>query len=178
LTGRVLYVIACAAPPTRDVAVLVRLAQRAGWDTCAILTPRARAFTDEAELEALTGHPVRHEYKRPEEPDVLPDPHAMIVAPATFNTINKWALGIADTLALGLLTEAIGTGVPLVALPSLNAAQARHPAFQWSVERLRVSGVRVLLGDDGFQPGEPGAGEALVSRFPWHRALQALETPG
>ena len=66
----------------------------------------------------------------------------MIVAPATFNTINKWAAGISDTLALGLLTEAIGKGLPLVALPFLNVAQARHPAFARSVEQLRQAGVR------------------------------------
>jgi Flavoprotein len=39
---------------------------------------------------------------------VVVSPDAIIVAPATFNTINKWAVGISDTLALGLLTEAIG----------------------------------------------------------------------
>ena len=44
----------------------------------------------------------------------------MIVAPATFNTINKWAAGISDTLALGLLTEAIGKKIPVVALPFTN----------------------------------------------------------
>ena len=32
-----------------------------------------------------------------------PPPTALLVGPATFNTINKWAAGIADTLALGLL---------------------------------------------------------------------------
>ena len=31
---------------------------------------------------------------------MLPEPDAIIVAPATFNTINKWAAGIADTLRL------------------------------------------------------------------------------
>jgi flavoprotein len=35
-----------------------------------------------------------------------------VVAPATFNTINKWAQGISDTLALGLLNEATGLGLP------------------------------------------------------------------
>jgi hypothetical protein len=38
----------------------------------------------------------------PADPDILPDPDAMIVAPATANTINKWAAGISDTLPLAL----------------------------------------------------------------------------
>jgi hypothetical protein len=61
--------------------------------------------TDSAELARLTGHPVRSEYKHPDEPDVLPPPDAIVVAPATTNTTIKWAAGISDTLALGLLVE-------------------------------------------------------------------------
>jgi phosphopantothenoylcysteine decarboxylase len=80
-------------------------------------------------LSVCTGHPVRHDDKLPGKPDVLPEPDAIIVAPATSNTINKWAAGIADTLALGLLCEATGKGLPVVVLPYLNAAQGEHPAL-------------------------------------------------
>ncbi len=76
-----------------------------------------RRFIDIPALEQLTGHPVRSEYKQPCEPDVLPAPDALIVAPVTCNTINKWAAGISDTLVLGLLVEAIGLKLPLVAMP-------------------------------------------------------------
>ena len=100
---RVLYVIACAAPPAAEVSRLVSLAQQRGWDVCALTTPSARRFTDVPALERQTGHPVRSEYKNPGDPDVLPDPDAVIVAPATVNTVNKWAAGICDTLALGIL---------------------------------------------------------------------------
>jgi hypothetical protein len=117
---------------------------------------------------------VRHHYKRPEEPDVLPPPDAIVVAPATFNTLNKWALGIADNLALGLLTEAIGKGLPVAAMPFFNAAQARHPALTGSVERLRACGVRVLLGPDGFEPQAPGSGGDLAATFPWQLALDSV----
>lgn len=49
---------------------------------------------------------MRFQYKHPDEPDVLPPADAFVVAPATFNTIDKWAQDISDTLALGLLNEA------------------------------------------------------------------------
>jgi len=64
------------------------------------VTPQASKFVDLALLEQLTGYAVRSDYKRPEEPDVLPRTDAIVVFPATFNTLNKWALGISDTLAL------------------------------------------------------------------------------
>jgi Flavoprotein len=89
---------------------------------CLIATPRAFQWLDVPGLSGRTGHPVRHNYKLPGEPDVLPEPDAIIVAPATFNTLNKWAAGIADTLALGLLCEATRRDLPVVVLPYLNAA--------------------------------------------------------
>jgi flavoprotein len=58
-----------------------------------------------------------------------PPPDAMVVAPATFNTICKWAHGSSDTLALGLLNESIGLGLPVVAVPNPSTALARRPAF-------------------------------------------------
>jgi phosphopantothenoylcysteine synthetase/decarboxylase len=175
VTDPTLYVIVCAAPPARDAQTLVDLAQRAGWDVCVVATPMATRFIDAAALEACTRHPVRADYKRFGEPDVLPPADAMIVAPATFNTINKWAAGISDTLVLGLLTEAIGKRLPVVAMPFLNEAQAQHPAFESSVERLRRCGISVLYGGDMPPPHAPGGGNDRASSFPWHMALAAVD---
>jgi phosphopantothenoylcysteine synthetase/decarboxylase len=122
----------------------------------------------------LTGHPVRSWFKNPGEPDVLPEADAVIVAPATVNTVNKWAAGIADTLPLGLIVEAIGKGLPIVAMPYTNEAMAAHPAFGESLRRLAAWGVTVLWGDDVMKTFAPNTGEALVDEFPWHLALAAL----
>ncbi len=171
----VLYVIACAAPPAAAVGQLVSLAQRRGWDVCVLTTPSARRFTDTGALERQTGHPVRSEYKNPGEPDVLPDPDAVIVAPATVNTINKWAAGICDTLALGILVEAIGKRLPVVALPSTNEAHAAHPAFTENIGKLRSWGVSVLFGADVHPLAGPGADDSEPGTFPWAATLDALQ---
>ncbi|WP_432932902.1 flavoprotein [Microbispora sp. CA-135349] len=107
----VLYVIACGGRPAGDLPSFVQRLQADGWTVCVIATPSATKFVDAERLGKLTGYPVRHDYKRPEEPDVLPAADAMAVVPATFNTTNKWAQGISDTLALGLLNEALGLGL-------------------------------------------------------------------
>jgi len=168
----VLYVIACAAGPAGNVDVLVRQAQDEGWTVCVIATPNARTFLDMPALEQLTSRPVRVENRAPGETSPLPPPDAMLVAPATFNTINKWAAGVSDTLALGLINEAIGLGIPVVAMPFVNSALAAHPAFASSVDRLRAAGVDVLFG-----PGEPhpaGGGGPFAEAFAWHLGLVAL----
>ena len=170
---QVLYIVTCAAPPALDVHVLIDLAQQDGWDVCLIATPRAFQWINVARLSEQTGHPVRYDYKLPGEPDVLPEPDAIIVAPATFNTLNKWAAGIADTLALGLLCEAIGKGLAVVVLPYLNAAQAEHPALAESIDRLRRCGVRVLFGPDVLPLHRPRQGKR--DQFPWHLTLPAIK---
>lgn len=161
----VLYVVGCGARPSADLPDFVEWARGQGWDACVILTPSALKFADPARLAVLTGHPVRADYKRPEEPDVLPPADAFAVAPCTFNTANKWAAGISDTLALGLLNEGLSSGAPIAAVPNPNVTLARHPAFGRSVEFLRGCGVRVLFDPDRYRL--PDGGNDPRAIFPW-----------
>jgi Flavoprotein len=163
---RVLYIVAGGAEPVVGISALVDAARRRGWDTCLVLTPTAARWLD-GDLPGLagqTGHPVRSAYKLPGEEDVLPPADAMLIAPATFNMINQWAAGLSETLALGLINEAIGLGIPLVTVPWVNGPLSRHPALAASYDRLRQAGVQVLE----LEP-DPAGGE-----FPWGRALDAL----
>ncbi len=176
-TRPVLYVIACGAYPAGQLPAFVRFAQDQRWDVCVVATPAGAKFVDVRNLAGLTGHPVRTSYKRPEEPDVLPPPDAFIVAPATFNTINKWALGISDTLALGLLNEATGLRLPIAAFPWPNAALASHPVFQRSVGVLREWGVMIMfdparLPQPAGRPAMPPPGEP--AEFPWEQVRAGL----
>ncbi|MGV9808890.1 flavoprotein [Micromonospora chersina] len=171
---RVLYVIACGSPLARHVGLLVDLAQQEGWQVCVVTTPDGAKFVDRTALARQTGHPVRTHYKNPGDPDVLPPADAMLVCPATVNTVNKWAVGIADTLALGLLVEGQGLGVPIAAVPYTNVAMAAHPAFRASLARLREWGVRVVFGDHVVPLHPPGTGERHLDAFPWGAGLAAL----
>jgi hypothetical protein len=127
-----------------------------------------------AVVETLTGHPVRSQYANPVAPrSLIPD--AILVAPATYNTINKWALGISDTYALGVLAETTGIGVPTIVLPFVNSALAGRAPFQRSVESLRAEGVRILLGPGGFEPHAPRTGGDLIGSYPWYLGLDEAE---
>ncbi|WP_020117138.1 flavoprotein [Streptomyces canus] len=137
-----LYVVVCAAGIAAGVGKLITAAQEREWHVGVIATPTAmNGFFDTA---------------------------AVVVAPATFNTINKWAAGIADTLAVGTLCEVVGRGVPVGVLTCVSDDLARHPAYQDSLIRLRGMGVRF-----GY-PYQGAEGE----EFEWERALDLVEPQG
>ncbi|MFF3750428.1 flavoprotein [Streptomyces sp. NPDC002018] len=164
-----LYVVVCAAGIAGDVTTLIAAAQERQWDVGVIATPRGLTFIDTEEITARTGYPIRSAWRSPGDPRPLPPPDAIAVAPATFNTINKWAAGISDTLAVGILCEAYGMGVPTAVLPCLNAAQAAHPAYRRSLDRLRE--MNVLIGTR--TPHQPGSPDVAAS-FDWEEALTLL----
>jgi hypothetical protein len=173
MANRVLYLLGSAAPPVLDVGVVVDRARAAGWDVCLGLTPTAARWLEDQlpALERLTGHPVRSRYKLPAEPDVWPPADVALVAPATFNTLNQWALGITEKFVVGFVAEGVGRGIPTVAMPCVNEAFVRHVQFGRSIEALRTMGVHVLYGEGGFVPNPPGQGRPEA--YPWHLALDA-----
>jgi hypothetical protein len=144
----ILYVIACgSSSATRIVDPFVVQAQAIGWEVCVITTPMGRKFLNMPRIAELTGHPVRFEYKEPDEPDLLPQADVLVVYPATFRTINNWAHGNSETLAVGLLCEYTGRGAPIVAVPCLGKGSGldTFPTFQKSIDTLREYGVTILL---------------------------------
>ncbi|MFF4750897.1 flavoprotein [Streptomyces sp. NPDC002514] len=168
-----LQLVVCAAGVAAGVGKLIIAAQERNWEVGVTATPVALGgFFDVGAVEAQTGRPVRSAWRTPADPRPFPAPAAVVAAPATFNTLNKWAAGIADTLALGTLCEAYGLGVPIAVLPCVGDALAAHPAYRASLVRLRAMGVRV---------GEPYTGEPDGSGhrpdFRWERALDLLERP-
>ncbi len=169
-----LYAIVTGSPAARDVGTLVDLAHADGWDVCVIASPYGTRFIDVEALAAHTGHPVRSEYKDPGTPDVLPPADAMIVAPLTGNSLAKWAAGISDTLPLGLLVEAVGKKIPVIAVPYSNQAQLGFPALQEAIHKLSTWGVTMLVGDEVNKPHAPGTGANHLARFPWESAWRAV----
>lgn len=136
MTPRVLYLVVRAAPPAQAIDELVGRLRDKDWTVCVIATPRAAGWIDIATLAEQTGHPVRHEHQGPDDSEPLPRADAIAVAPATFNTVNKWVAGISDTFALGLLNEAIGLRLPIVVAPYAKSSLAAHPAYAQSLRTL------------------------------------------
>ncbi|MCX4811767.1 flavoprotein [Streptomyces sp. NBC_01239] len=166
-----LQIVVCAAGVASDVGKLITAAHERNWDVGVVATPQGLGFLDAEVIETQTGHPLRSAWRTPDQPRPTRTADAIAVAPATFNTINKWAAGISDNLALGILCEAPAMGVPVAVLPYLNSAQAAHPAYHQSLDRLREMGI--LLGT--YEPHRPKTGGG-ADRYRWEEALELLAT--
>jgi phosphopantothenoylcysteine decarboxylase / phosphopantothenate---cysteine ligase len=151
---------------------LVRLATAAGHAVRVVQTPASRRFVGAASFAALTGAPVlADEWERdpargafPDQPAPDHDPpshlelvrnaDALLVAPASANTIAKLAHGLADNL---LTSAALASTAPLLVAPAMNNHMWEHPATQANLATLRERGVVVV---------EPATG-ALASKHEW-----------
>ncbi|MET8699455.1 flavoprotein [Kitasatospora sp. NPDC004723] len=164
-----LYVVVCASGVADGVGELIAAAQADGWEVGVIATPNALGLLDRTAVATQTGYPIRSAWRTPGAPRPLPPADAIAVVSATFNTINKWAQGIADTLALAILCEAYGQGIPVAVQPYVNSALAAHPAYAESLARLRS--MNVLIGN--AVPHPPKSGGAR-DQYSWTHVLDLL----
>lgn len=70
--------------------------------------------------------------------------HALLVAPATANTISKMALGIDDTVVTSCATVALGAGLPVLVAPAMHEVMAEHPALPLRLKELERMGVTLV----------------------------------
>jgi phosphopantothenoylcysteine synthetase/decarboxylase len=94
----------------------------------------------------------------------------VLFAPCSFNSLNKLAHGIADSLALSVVAEAIGRGTPVIVGPSLNAPLLNHPEAQASLAKLPGWGVIIVPPvDDGNGPRLAPSAALLAPLRPYLR---------
>jgi phosphopantothenoylcysteine decarboxylase len=170
---RWVYLVVSAAPPVLRIEELVVALTDAGWSVCVIATPMAASWIDLDALATATGCVTQVHPGPPREQESLPRADAVVAAPMTFNSINKWAAGCSDTLALGVLNELLCTEVPIVAAPCVKASLRKHPAYQESVGRLTRAGVAMLDPDEV----KVSVGDGLAT-FDWPQILSALHDAG
>jgi phosphopantothenoylcysteine synthetase/decarboxylase len=118
----------------------------------AIPTPNASRVIALRELADVPGAQVVESYF---DLAIRPRPRRGVVlfAPCSFNSLNKLAHGVADTLALSVTAEAIGRGTPVIVGPSLNQPLLDHPEAQASLQKLPGWGVTIVPPiDDGTGP--------------------------
>ncbi|WP_436789948.1 flavoprotein [Yinghuangia sp. YIM S10712] len=164
-----LHVVASAAPPVLELPHGLRLIRAWGWDPYVTLTPTAARWLAASldEVAEAAGRPPRHTDRLPGEDRPFPAPQAVLAAPLTFNTLNKWVTGINDNPAVGILNEALGPSLHTVAAPAFNPDLAAHPRYPGAIATLRRSGVHMVLTAEGAP--RPATGRAW-----WEEVLREL----
>jgi phosphopantothenoylcysteine decarboxylase/phosphopantothenate--cysteine ligase len=140
---KAIYLIVSGASSARCTPDLVQELAQFNLPLYTLLTDAARNIISPYNLADQQGHRLVDNFFDP----ILLDgrkPGLTLVAPATFNTLNKISHGIADTFPHSLAAEAIGAGWPVIIVPSMNLALANHPQVAQSLKILQQWGVTVL----------------------------------
>jgi phosphopantothenoylcysteine decarboxylase/phosphopantothenate--cysteine ligase len=141
-------------------AEIVRLLQDRGIRVQVVMTRAAQEFVRPLTFAALSGEKVITGMFSPsdhgeqtsnidaaiEHIAVAQSIDALLVAPATADTLAHFAQGIASDF---LTTLYLATTAPVVVAPAMNVNMWNHPATQANLEILRKRGVKIV---------EPGAG--------------------
>lgn len=101
----------------------------------------------------------------------LPVPHreiaawadAVVVFPASGNSVAKLAAGIGDSLALAVVQDA---ECPVVLVPSVSAGVMARPLFTENVERLSRAGFTVLETVEGRRASDGSLGPGAPAELP------------
>ena len=107
-----------------------------------VLTPNVALVMPPAPLMDVPGNYWLHEYRQ-RPLDRYPF-GTLLVAPCTFNTFNKIALGLADNLATAMIADGLGAGCPVIIAPSMNHGLWAHPQTEISRERLERWGCVII----------------------------------
>jgi phosphopantothenoylcysteine synthetase/decarboxylase len=162
VSGSAVTLVVGGAPLASRTADLRAALATAGWSVTVVRSAAAAAWTspDNEDTDGDGDESGRQERRRPD---------IVVACPLTFNTANKIVAGVMDTPVAGTLCDALGAGVPIVAVPMANTRLWGHPVWATTLTTLRAWGV-VLLDPTNGQLGDPrpvdsGTGAAVATAF-------------
>lgn len=176
---RILFQLTGSIACFKACELISRLAKR-GFAVQTVASAGALRFVGAATLEGLTGRaPFVDLYESGRTMDHIRLARwadVALLCPATANSLNRLAAGLADD-PIGALFLAWETAKkPYLVAPAMNATMWDHPATRAARERLAGFGVRLLpVGDGRLACGEAGEGRLLEVADIETIVLEALE---
>lgn len=146
-------------------AILVRRLKDYGFDVRVVMTHGAQAFITPLTFQALSGNPVHTELLDPAAEagmghiELARWADLLLVAPASCDTLAKFANGLADDL---LSTVFLATKSPVWVAPAMNQEMWAAKATQRNLQTLVEDGVHVIMPD----AGEQACGDVGLGRMP------------
>jgi phosphopantothenoylcysteine decarboxylase/phosphopantothenate--cysteine ligase len=132
---------------------IARGLQKNGHDVVAVMTKSAERFVGPLTFEAITRREViTDQWKAGANADIehisiASNIDLLLVAPATANTIGKFANGLADDFLSSLYTA---TKAPVLIAPAMNTNMFEHPAVAKNLETLIARGVHIVDPGSGY----------------------------
>lgn len=155
-------------------ALLTRLLIKAGAEVRILMTPSAMTFITPLTLSTLSKNAVLSEvssesgWNNHVELGLWAD--ALVIAPATANTLAKLASGICDTILAAVYLSA---RCPVFIAPAMDVDMWHHPATQENIRRLQAFGNRLIpVGVGELASGLTGEGRMAEPE----EIVQQLET--
>ncbi|MDQ1362640.1 MAG: phosphopantothenoylcysteine decarboxylase / phosphopantothenate---cysteine ligase [Pseudomonadota bacterium] len=146
-------------------ADLVRRLREAGAEVRVVMTRAACEFVGALTFQALSGHKVHIDLLDADSEAAMSHielarwADAVLIAPATANTLAKIAQGLANDL---LATLCLATRAPLCVAPAMNHVMWMDANTRANILLLRQRGVRIFGPASGAQAcGETGEGRML-----------------
>ncbi len=143
-------------------AILVRRLKDFGFDVRVVMTQGAQAFVTPLTFQALSGHPVHTELLDPAAEagmghiELARWADLLLIAPASCDTIAKFAHGLADDL---LSTIYLASKAPVWLAPAMNQQMWAAKSTQRNLTTLVQDGVHVVMPEAGEQAcGDVGLG--------------------
>lgn len=132
----------CGGIACVETVKLIRELRRHGPEVMVFFTPSVEKFMTPLSVEWASTHPVIIGWDG--EVKHLDDYQAVLIAPLTFNTLSKMALGICDNPVTQLAAAQLGKKTPLFLFPTMNESLRNHPLYEKNVLLLRSWGAKVL----------------------------------
>jgi len=132
---------------------IARGLQKHGHEVVAVMTRSAEKFVGPLTFEAITRRAViTDQYQAGANADIehiaiASNIDLLLVAPATANTIGKFANGLADDFLSSLYTA---TRAPVMIAPAMNTNMFDHPAVAKNLEMLIARGVHIVDPGSGY----------------------------
>ena len=207
IRGKHVLLGVCGSIAAYKSAHLTRLLVKAGAKVQVVMTPDATHFITPLTLATLSGNPVLIDYFNPGTGEWNNHVHlalaadAVVVAPASANTLAKFAQGLCDNLLCAIYLSAKS---PVFVAPAMDLDMWQHGSTRSNMDRLMAYGNHIIPPGEGelasglsgegrlaepeaivdfleayFSAPRPLAGKsALVTAGPTHEAIDPVRYIG
>lgn len=147
LQGKKIVLGVCGSIAAYKTAVLTRLLIKSAAEVKIIMTPASRDFITPLTLSTLSKNPVFTEFVKDKSGQWINHVElglwadAIVIAPATANTLAKMATGMCDNLLTAVYLSA---RCPVFFAPAMDLDMLQHPATKRNIETLSGYGNQLI----------------------------------